>query len=143
TITLQALTVRQGCAFYENGSNIYIVSGTVVLRNNKILQTKEYCTAQGGGVYVENGTVLLEDNTIRDNVAQIGGGIYVKRGSIRLVRNIITNNSENGGGFGGGFYGPQNEGRIAIVENTISNNTAGWGGGLSIRNSPNVVELIG
>jgi PKD repeat protein len=141
-ITIRGVTVERGCASADDGSDIYIVTGTVSILDSSILDVASYCTNNGGGIYVNNGNVTLDGNLIQNNVAQRGGGIYIRNGNVSIINNRIISNTGIGG-FGGGIFAPEYEGNIVLIGNLISSNSSGRGGGASIRNSPSSVTLVG
>lgn len=93
----------------------------------------------GGGVYVITGTITVINNQIIDNTAYSeGGGLFIYRSNATLIANEIRYNglgcvSALGCSSGGGFslyYG-----KATFINNIISDNSAYLDGGFSIANS--------
>ncbi|GAF72046.1 unnamed protein product, partial [marine sediment metagenome] len=96
TITLATLTIQRGGGDHY-GRGVYIVTGTVVLRESRLLDNS------GGGVYVGGGTATLSGNTFQGNSTEDrGGGVYVAGATVTLSGNAIISNTA--GYHGGGVY---------------------------------------
>jgi uncharacterized repeat protein (TIGR01451 family) len=128
TITLAGLTIRHGYAQDSNGGGVYILTGTVVLRDSQVLgnvATGSPTSGAGGGVFVANGTVTLNDNNFQGNSADDGGAIAMWGGIAALSANTLQDNSADF--YGGGIY--VSYGIASVVSNTFHNNSGYYAGG--------------
>ena len=128
-LTLQDLTVRNGCAdggFPDNyGGGIFVASGPpaagqLTLTNVTLTQDRAY--SNGGGI-ASGGTVTITGSTLSGNSAGTGGGIN------NLYMLTIANSTlcGNSAAFSGG--GIANGGMLTITGSTLSGNSAGNDGG--------------
>ena len=152
TLTLEGLTIQQGYAQDTNGGGVYILTGTVMVRESQVLSntaTGSYPNGRGGGVYVQNGTVALSASNFQGNSASRGGGVSVANGTVTLTGNTFQSNSAASGGYdlGGGVY--VREGTVTLTGNTFQSNSADeYGGGVSVETygkdySEGIVTLAG
>lgn len=127
TITLAALMIQRGYAENADGGGVYIMSGTVSLRDSQVIGNKARQVSQGGyggGVYMEGGFLILIGNSFLNNEGEFGGGLCMRAGT--LISNIFENNYAHGTGGGGAFL---EGGAIAMSGNIFRSNSAGFHGG--------------
>jgi hypothetical protein len=137
-ITLSELTIQRGNAQNSNGGGIYVITGTVVVQNSKVLDSTAtgYPTGQGGGVYVGGGSVTLSGNTFQGNsVSYHGGAVAIVDGNLSISNNTFqSNGATNGPGDfygGGGLY--IGDGSATVSGNSfVSNWTGSYGGAIYI-----------
>ncbi len=148
-LTLNDVTVSNGCVWYDfSGGGVYN-KGTLSVINTKILSNT--CKHPGGGIYSEGtlnisystlsgdrahyggggvsrdeGTLSINNTTISHNVATYGGGIYNNGGTATAVISntlIYSNTAQTDGG------GILNKVKLSIGNSTLSGNTADNNGG--------------
>ena len=135
TITLAGLTIQRGYAQDAEGGGVYLVTGTLVLRDSSILSnTATGGNRHGGGLYAAGGKLDVSSNTFQRNSATgpegggftsaAGGAIYVHKGIIDLHDNTIEGNEAEYGGGLGVYYGS-----AALNGNSFQDNKADQGGG--------------
>ncbi len=113
-------------AGYDAGGGIYIITATVTIRDNDILDNHiSGYRGYGGGLALIEGKALLERNTFIGNTSANAGGLFVWSGQATLVDNTI---SENNSGGGGGLL--VRTSIVTLTGNTVTANRAMWGGGL-------------
>lgn len=136
-ISLGGLRIEHGYAEDASGGGVYILSGTVTLRDCQVLHNRTSGSeARGGGIYAEGGSLYLSNSLIVSNTAYSTGGVYVRSAAV-LNDNIIQGNAGGGaylagpatvsnniiqGNAGGGVYlaGP-----ATVSKNTIQSNSGG------------------
>lgn len=141
----QSMPVIQRNIFSQNhakeGSAIYGVGSTMLIRNNVILSNAMYNTyplplylgSASGAIHLSLAPdFLIEGNTIQGNLAAAGAGLYasVFRAG-RIQNNLFLYNSAQDsigiGGLGGGMYclvSTNATSTVAIVNNTFVGNAA-------------------
>lgn len=129
TITLAGLTIQRGYIQDANGGGIFIVTGTVVLRESQLLNNQaigNYPNARGGGMYMSGGTITLIDNSFQSNSANTdGGGVYATNSTLTLSGNTFQSNSVTSGS-GAGVY--VTNGSAEFTDNLFQDNSVGgWG----------------
>jgi len=130
-ITLTGLTIQRGWA-QADGGGVYIVTGTVVLEDSRVISNT--ASGRGGGVYVGGGTLFLRRSIIQSNsAAGSGGGVYLSNSLATLTGNTILSNtaSYEGGGLyaeGGNWLGVL-DGSVTVSDNTFEGNSASVNGG--------------
>lgn len=97
TITLQALTIQRGYAQDSSagGGGIYVVTGTVVLEDSRVLSN----TAQGeygGGIYASGGQLVLRRDLFRGNSLGCGGLLAEDLEKITIRDSTFRENSGSG-----------------------------------------------
>ncbi len=102
-LTLQNLTVRDGCA-----------DGSVLTAN-----------LDGGGIFNTGGTLTITNSTISDNSAYGSGGIF-NEGTVTITNSTLSGNSATGD-VGAAI---SNVGTMTVTNSTISGNSALAGGGI-------------
>lgn len=125
-LTLEDVSVSNGCLTTGAGGGVLSSGGTVILKQASI-EGNEVGTG-GGGVAVVDGNLLAFDSTVRGNLAGgSGGGVSISGdpGWLLLERTTISGNAAAGGG------GLWLSGAVpALVRNsTLSGNEATVGGG--------------
>src|SRR5262245_40280484 len=131
--TIEGFTIRNGRGLSGGG---ILISGTVIVRNNKISGNivQGFLAlgggALGGGICV-SGSGRSEDNVVEANTAISGqgGGIAVVSGSPVITRNVIRGNaalaaSDGFYGYGGGIALLGASVRPVITSNIITGNRA-------------------
>ena len=128
TITLDGLTILNGYAENANGGGIYILSGTIILQDNRIANnTAPDHLRGGGGVSIAGGTISLHNNLFEENSCNsAGGGLLIEGGLVTLEGNVFQSNDS--GSRGGGLM--IKGGVVDLVGNTIISNGADIGGGI-------------
>jgi hypothetical protein len=125
-LTLEDVSISNGCLSSGAGAGVLASGGTVVLRKASIEGNE--AGSDGGGVAVVGGSLFAYDSTIRGNLAGgAGGGLSVSGdpGLLLLARGTI---SENVAATGGGLS--LSSAMPALVRNaTFSGNEAGASGG--------------
>jgi hypothetical protein len=150
TVTLNALTIRNGAISFGNGGGIYYQgSGVLHLQNTSVINSN---AQNGGGIYAEGNsdTALLSIGsgvTVSSNTAtRDGGGIFVNGMvfSMEAPNSIIAFNKAlgaTGKGYGGGLAIRSTGSRAAIAYvssggvgslGAIYGNQAKWGGGVAV-----------
>lgn len=125
-LTLDDVTVANGCLVSDAGAGVFVDGGSLILREASIEGNET--GAAGGGLALVGGNLLAFDSTVRGNLAGAsGGGIDVSDdpGILLIERTTL---SENVAATGGGLSlsGPTS----AWVRNsTISGNAAAVAGG--------------
>jgi len=125
-----------GNADRGSGGGIYVLSATVTLQDNHVLENRVY-SSMGGGIFVLYGDATIQNNTVVSNVASWqGGGLGLVKSTVQMIENTIEYNraSENGGGL------HVEECAAILNDNVISHNTAGRSGG-GIRLESNEVDI--
>lgn len=143
TITLNGLVVQRGYAYNASGGGIYIVTGTLIIRESQLLNntaTGDPFTGLGGGIYAENGNLVLSRNTFQGNSAdQFGGGVNVARGTLSFKDNFFRQNRAPNGG---GVVVREDVIKVVIDGNTFqehSNVEVYHGGGVWIVSNGNII----
>ena len=110
----------------DAGGGLYVITATVTLRNNRIVDNK--APWSGGGAYLYQSRSILENNTIGSNSSgQVGGGVLLKDSDAILQGNTIISNTSSS--MGGGIY-LQSCTAARVVANRIQGNTSYEGAGL-------------
>lgn len=125
-LTLDDLSVSNGCLSSGAGGGVFTSGGTVVLRKASIQGNET--GSDGGGVAVEAGNLLAFDSTVRGNLsAGSGGGVAVAGAPRWLLFDRVTI-SENAAASGGGLS-LASATPAWIRNSTFSGNEATAGGG--------------
>jgi hypothetical protein len=135
TVTIQALTIRYGTAWHEEGpyqGGGVENAGTLTLINTAVRDNDAY---NGGGLAnLSNGILTVINSTISGNAAAGGGGI-TNVNVITLINSTVSGNTTPGyaaDNRGGGLY---NWGTLTLTHSTVSGNAAGDIGGLGNQGS--------
>lgn len=128
TTAIDGFTITNGSS--GNGGGIYVLSASVVIRNNIV--TRNTATGYGGGIYVTGDAPVISNNTVIGNASgTFAGGIYLGGTSARVADNTIARNSS---AFGGGLF-QEGAGAPVVVNNTIVENAGlNDGGAMYTRN---------
>ncbi len=133
-LTLDNITVRNGCADPSSGGGIFVdTNGQLTITNSTISgnSAKFEGGGSGGGGGIENngGTVTITNSTISGNLSfAFAGGInnFGGTGTVTITNSTISGNSAQNDG--GGIW---NGGTLTITNSTISgNSTQDNGGGI-------------
>jgi len=128
TITLAGLTIQRGYTEDAQGSGVYILTGTVVLRDSWLQNNRAWGIGRGGGVYGGSGTLILRGNVFRGNSSGWdGGGVYLAGGIVTMSDNFLEDNQA--ARYGGSVYAA---GSTVVSSNTFHDNWAGYGGGVYV-----------
>lgn len=127
-----------------NGGGIRCFYSSSVIRNNTVIENETF--GVGGGISTEYGSPEIINNNIVGNfTGGRGGGIAVwnEESLLRIENNIIVNNAAGTAAGGVDIVSPPSA-MARITNNTISANyipssTYGFGGGIAIQNSAQVV----
>jgi CSLREA domain-containing protein len=140
TLTLQNVTVRNGCAdgsvFSSNPDGGGIASeGTLTLTSSTL--SGNSASGEGGGI-LGNGTVTITNSTFSGNSAiNAGGGIF-NTGTMTVTNSTISGNSAINAG--GGIF---NTGMMTIINSTFSgNSTSQLGSGIFNVGTVNIKNSI-
>lgn len=87
----------------------------------------------GGGILVSGGTLVLRESEIAGNEADTGGGVSIRDGGLISFESVVRGNRSTGRGGGLELAGAL-EG-MAIAGSSIEHNAAGSGGGISLAGS--------
>jgi CSLREA domain-containing protein len=140
TLTLQNVTVRNGCAdgtfphFF--GGGIFNTGGIVTVTNSTISGNR--AIEDGGGIWNDGGTVTVTNSTISSNSAGGSGGIWNDGGTVTITNSTIWGNSTDND-VGGGIV--NDGGTMTVTNSTISGNSALAGGGI-VNGGPMTVTNI-
>jgi predicted outer membrane repeat protein len=85
----------------------------------------------GGGI-LSRGDVSLTNSTVSGNSAIFGGGGIYNNGDLNLTNSTVSGNYARG--FGGGIFS-HIEGNVSLTNSTVPGNSAGYGGGIWVRDS--------
>lgn len=131
TITLSGLTIQGGYAQDADGGGVYVLTGTVVLRNSHILSNAAPA-GEGGGLGASGWTLVITGNVFEENSALAGGGIGLggdySLASVLVNENILEDNSASS--RGGAVFVASLGSAVVISANTIQYNSAHEGGGV-------------
>lgn len=112
-------------SIYDAGGGIYVITATVTLKDNHILNNHiDGYYGYGGGLSLINSIASLQRNTFISNTATDAGGLFTWSSEATLIENTIT---ESGGG---GLW--VRNSAATLMRNTITSNHAIWGGGLHV-----------
>jgi hypothetical protein len=125
-LTLDDVSVSNGCLISGPGAGVLASGGSVVLRKASIEGNE--AGSDGGGVAVVGGNLLAFDSSIRGNLSSVsGGGLFIAGdpGWLLLDRATVSENvAASGGGLALASTVP------ALIRNaTFSGNEATAGGG--------------
>jgi predicted outer membrane repeat protein len=152
TLTLQDVTVRNGCASggspHSDGGAILSL-GPLTLTNSTLSQNSAFGggggilslgpltltnstlsqnSAFGGGGIWNSGPLTITDSTISENSTNLGdGGGILSTNTLTITRSSLSNNFATGSFNGGG--GIFNAGPLTITDSTLSGNSTGGDGG--------------
>jgi CSLREA domain-containing protein len=158
TVTISALTIRNGLSVLADGGGIYAEAGTDLHLSNVAVVNNSAGANNGGGIAIF-GSATLDHCEITGNVAAFGGGIYGHGASLAVASSAIHDNSVgsssssglwleqtfgtlrdstvalNGGG-GVFLFGGDN---LDVIDSTITGNTTSYaGGGILVQNFSNL-----
>ena len=145
SVTLQNVTVRDGCAdgSYGSGGTIAVAGGGTLSMINSTIEGHR-ARYYGGGIY-NNGIVAMEGSTLSGNSAGSGGGgVFLDSSGTMTVTNSTL--SGNRADFLGGGIFVNSGGKLTVTNSTLSGNSAfpipfvGSGGG-GIFNSVGTIKL--
>nr|BAL54672.1 polymorphic outer membrane protein [uncultured Acetothermia bacterium] len=135
-LTLNSVTLKNGCADGDNPGSYYSIRGGGIFNNgglvtiNNSTLSGNFALMGGGGIYNHNGTISINNSTISGNSTAVGldggGGIY-SDGTVTVTNSTISGNHANN--RGGGISGS-----VTIINSTISGNQAtnnSEGGGIA------------
>ena len=137
---IDGFTIRHGNASHSTaargrGSGIYVITASLTLQNNQIVDNSSNdAEAFGGGIAVYSGSVVISNNVIARNVVtantpDVGGaGLFVFDTSSLIVSNTFDSNRSFGHGGGAFIYNPQSH-PATVQHNLFLNNHA-----LGVRN---------
>ncbi len=116
--------IRNNAGFLDVAHGGGAVAGTVILVRSTV--HRNGATGAGGGIRSVSAT--LTDSTVSDNTAQgDGGGLFVLGGEARLTRTVLRGNSSDTGG-GGGLAATT----AKLQSSTVADNRCAlFGGGVS------------
>jgi hypothetical protein len=138
-LTLEDVTVTNGCVSSGSGGGVLSSGGTVVLREASIEGNES--GSDGGGVAIAGGNLLAVDTTVRGNLAAgSGGGISVSGdpGWLLLRRSTVSGNVAAAGG-GLAHAGAT---RALVRASTFSGNVAlAYGGGIELEGASPALTL--
>ena len=124
-----------------NGGGVYIANCDGATFEDNAVSGNESTGLTGGGIFMYNSDrVNFQDNRIYGNTASTenGGGLYANGcEDLNLMRNTIYRNH---GGYGGGLT-LYNTPRATVAANEIFSNTAASGGGLYLYGGPDVTLM--
>ena len=144
TITNGTATQKGGGIYaagnYADSVSVEIAGG--VISNNSVTATAS--GNGGGGVYAQYATLDMTGGSIEGNTTKSknGAGIYLDLvEKVNLTKGAISNNAAaNVESSGGGVYTKANSKSLEFkVSNVIVGNSAGYGAGIAVENSKNVV----
>jgi predicted outer membrane repeat protein len=99
TITLEGLVIQGGHTQDSNGAGIYVMTGTVELRNLELRRNvARGPSARGGGLYVASGTVTLASSLIKQNAAKNGSQVNHRGATVSRNDSTRRDDSEPRGG---------------------------------------------
>jgi hypothetical protein len=128
-LTLESVSVSNGCLTSAPGAGVLSSGGTVVLRKASIEGNET--GSNGGGMAVFGGALLAFDSTVRGNLAAgEGGGVSISGDPawLLLQRSTLSENiAASGGGVASSATCP-----ALVRQSTISGNSATSGGGLDL-----------
>jgi parallel beta-helix repeat protein len=134
--TIEGLRITRGVGDYlgpsdkyQRGGGICVVTATVTLRNNQIIDNHAYA---GGGVYLKDSASTISENTIASCTAPGIGGMYLDHSDALIAGNVISDN------YCSGLYLDNSD--ATLLGNTISHNECSWGGGLILYQSNSVLS---
>ena len=144
TLTLQNITVRNGCADGSGGDGnggAIAVSGTLTMQSSTVSQSR--ARGVGGGIDA-TGSVTLTGSTVTQNQAYGEGGGIKSAGPLVISNSTIANNvanADNNGFDAGGGVHHSFSGTVTITDSTISGNSASTGSGGGIFNASGTATL--
>jgi len=133
-LTLDDVSVSNGCLSSSAGAGVLASGGTVLLRKASIEGNES--GSDGGGIAVVGGSLLASDSTVRGNLSVgSGGGVSVSGDPGWLVLDRVTI-SDNAAASGGGLS-LSSAAPAWVLNSTFSGNeaTAG-GGGIDLAGTP-------
>jgi uncharacterized repeat protein (TIGR01451 family) len=123
TVTLGALTVRNGSASGATGGGIRVNLGTVTLNDCSL--TGNHAGTNGGAI-VNSGTLSVNRCTLSGNSADGNGGGLYNGASVTLTNSTLSGNTATT--FGGGLY---NGVTATLLHATLALNSGTGGGGIA------------
>jgi uncharacterized repeat protein (TIGR01451 family) len=114
---------------YDVGGGAYVISATVIIRDNWVFNnTAVGDYGAGGGLLLSHSDAMISENTFSANTASIaGGGLLLYYSDATVSGNTF---SANTAGQGGGLRLGASD--ATISGNTFSANVANYGGGLEV-----------